>query len=556
MENKFKKILPFALLAAAVGVFYSRLFNGFFQQDEWYSYGYFLAHRNLDFLNFVKFVFAPNVTHYNPITVFIEYVLFHAWGMDYIKFMVIGLISHVLAVFSVYLLSKRIFKDVVLSFLTALLFGLFAAPYQGAAWVIVDIATLWASILGVLSTLFFLDFLDKKRQKYFIVSIVFLVISLFVKEIAIGLFPMFFLTWFFYGGKKKEIKNLVLLVVIACVYFLFRIGMAVTNPGAGGGLVTQSQSFNYLIYNFFTVPLKVLSQTLIPYDVFKMISLYVSRFFPTNVSGRPGTTKFEIFAIHNVMETISIGLSLLIIVSIIIFTIKLWKKNKEWLLVIASLLWIVLNSFIFSFAPETSGVINIVDSRNLYFTAIGVAFLIILLTKIYVRKNDFKFLIIFIPVVILNIFWLNSYLSNFVELGRVRRVILQQISTDNPHLPQKVIFYTDSNKEYYGLAEKIMPFQSGFGQTLLAWYNRRQDFPSVFFKNRYLWDIRSQGYQEVDGVGFGYFRDINLLREAIIQNKLSIDNLVAYRFNAGSNSLVNITSEIRVELAQNGKTKK
>ena len=68
------------------------------------------------------------------------------------------------------------------------------------------------------------------------------------------------------------------------------------------------------------------------------------------------------------------------------------------------------------------------------------------------------------------------------------------------------------------------------------------------FDNRYLWDIVEQGYRQIGNRGFGYFRDFNLLKDALKDNNLSSSNVVAYNYISGDNKLVNITDEIRQKL--------
>src|SRR5258708_6687089 len=261
-----KNVLPFLILSLVVIYFYRRIFNGFFQQDEWYSYGYFVLNRNLNLGSFLKFIFAPNVTHYNPITVFVEYIFFSLWGMNYTNFAIVGIIFHLVVVFLVYLLCLKIFKsNRRFSFFTALLFVFFVSLYQGTAWLVFVIATLWASILGIISTYLFLEFLDKRRRKYFIFSLFFLLTSLFIKEITIGLFPFFIIFLFLNTRKKKaDMKYLAAIFSVGFVYFIFRLLMILFSHGAGGGLATDSQSLKDLIYNFISIPFKSLAQLIVP----------------------------------------------------------------------------------------------------------------------------------------------------------------------------------------------------------------------------------------------------------------------------------------------------
>ena len=136
------------------------------------------------------------------------------------------------------------------------------------------------------------------------------------------------------------------------------------------------------------------------------------------------------------------------------------------------------------------------------------------------------------------------------NIGNLRIEILNSIKKSYPTLPEKVIFYTDSNKSYYGLPDedKIIPFQSGLGQTLLLWYYSDEKFSKVFFENKYLWGILSDGYKEIDDRGLGYFRDFERLKNAVNDNNLNPESVIAFRWDYYTNTLTDITREIRSKL--------
>ena len=546
MERKLKKILPILLLTAMVIYFYRNIFHGFFQQDEWFSYGYFLLNKNLDFSNFIKFIFAPNITHYNPITVFIEYILFYFWGMDYFNFITLGLLLHLITICSVYFLALKIFKgDKLLAFLSSLLFGIFAATYQGAAWVIVDIATVLSSILGILSTYFFITFLEKFKYKYFIFSMFLLLISLFVKEIAIGLFLFFLILLFFNSKKKQNLKYGVFIFGIGFLYFIFRVIMIFVSHKAGGNLATDSEPFKDLIYNFLSIPLKSLSQIIFPAEFIRNISENSAKLFPVKITGMFGSPDFENFVVKRIMEGISVTISILVLSFSSVFIFLRKNKNISYVIVF-SLAWVLINSFIIGLSPGRSGLVTVVDSRNLYFLSVGVALFLVFIIKYFSKNNLVKTLILFVFLFVFNIYFLNKNLDSFTQNGSVRKVILDHVMSENPIFPKKVFFYTESDSSYYGLPETthILPFQSGFGQTLLVWSERENNFPKEFFTNNFLWDIESEGYKEISGRGFGYFRNFEHLASFYAINNENEPVLIAYSFNSRDNSLKNITKEI------------
>jgi hypothetical protein len=132
----------------------------------------------------------------------------------------------------------------------------------------------------------------------------------------------------------------------------------------------------------------------------------------------------------------------------------------------------------------------------------------------------------------------------------MRSEILTTIKKTYPNLLPKAVFYTESNSSYYGLPEKdkIMPFQSGFGQTLLAWYYKDEMFPKEFFNDRFLWEIKDQGYREFSNRGFGYYRDIDLLKSTVLEYKIPKESIYAFSWDSKHRILRNISDRIRQEI--------
>ena len=528
------------LLLIIVAFAYKGIVGGFFQQDEWFSFTIYFLNRNLNFIDALKFLFAPNIGHYNPLTGVAQHILFSAWGMDYSKFAVLGLALHLLVVAALYFLAKLIFKgSKVLAFASALLFGVLAAPNQAVSWVVADISTLSSSLLGIVSSILFFGFLEKEESKYLVWSLIVLGLSLLFKEITIGLFALFFVIGLFKRKNKIETKHLLWIAFSGVFYILLRAAMFFAPNVGVNELVTESQSTQKLIYNFATLPLKVLSQTVFPSELIKITAGQIVTLLPEKLTGIPGSPEFEVFVVKRVMEVISLSIAFLII----IFS---GRRN----IMLLGLGWVVLNSFIFSLAPEQPNVIFVVDSRNLYFASIGVTVFIIAALHFYSKINLVKFFLLLLPILLFNIYWLNRNLSQFAERGKVRRDILNEIIEKHSDLPPRVVFYTESDTSYYGLPEneKTLPFQSGLGQTLLVWYNRSEDFPDEFYKNRFLWEITDQGYLESGGRGFGYVRDITLFKKIMGEYNLSEDSVIAFKWNSKTNSLTDITEEIRKKL--------
>lgn len=546
VENKHRlslnklKYLYFVLIALLIfSLTYGKILNGFFQQDEWFTFGSYTTYQNSSLLSILKYLFAFNVGHYNPLTNMVQFILFRIWGINYVKFALFGIVLEIGNIFCIFILAKRIFKkDILFAYLATLLFLSFAASSQAVSWVLVNTATLSSSFFGIVSVIFFYDYIAKKKKLFLIYSLFILLVSLLFKEITIGLFPLYFIILLFIS-----LKDILYVMIPGLFYFIFRVLMFFTPNPASEKIVTQTLPIKYLILDFITLPFKSLSQVLIPQDAIIYIARFIALFFP-KYAGSPGTTKFDLFALNQVLGPLSVAIALVFVTLALILFFRGKITNLK-IIYCLSLLWVFLNSLIFALSPETTGVTVLVDSRNLYFISIGVAFFMTCVLKSLNIKNNKK-AIILVSLFILNIFFLNQDLTQVTNLGAVRKRILNKIYNDHPKLAGKQVFYFESNSSYFGLPTevKIPPFQSGFGQTLLVWYSRNQILPIDFYKNHFLWPIDSEGYKEVNGVGFGYYRNFTDLAQFLAKNKSNEPNIIAYRFNFQDNTLIDIRSDL------------
>lgn len=535
------EIIKPLLLVIMVGAVYIRLLDGFFQQDEWFSYSWYILHKDLNIIDSLKFFFAPSVGHYNPFTNLLQHNLFSLIGMNYTNFALIGISLHLLVVITFYYFAKILFgKNSTIAFFVTLIFGLFASIYQGVSWVVADISTLLASFLGMVSAMFYVSFLKNKKTTHLLWSLVVLIVSLMFKEITIGLFILYFLFTIWNKKSKLTPKYLYLIFSFGSLYFLLRLVMIFFPNTTGDSLATASQSINNVIYNLFTLPSKSIAQTLFP----------------------PNLIKYSIHALYRIFSVIPsdfivdkiISLSSnLIGTSVIIYVFLFQRKVKDFsyrFAIIFGLFWTIVNSFIFSISPESAGSLVVVDSRNLYFSSIGVAIVIVSVISSVVKYNFKRIILILIAIVLLNSYLLVDNLNKVIDTGRERKYILKQIILAHNNLPQKAVFFVSSNISYYGLPddEKIPPFQSGLGQTLLVLYYQVENFPKSFYENRFLWDIKSQGYAEFENRGFGYFRNYDKLKEAVSKNNLDFTSVISFKWDYYTNTLTDTTDEVRNKL--------
>lgn len=526
-------------------IFYWKVFYGFFQQDEWFGYSEYILRQGFDFVNLLGYFISPSTVHYTPFTIMTLYSTLSIFGMNYTPHAVISVSLHIIVVILLFVLLKNIFNSKFLAGIGTLFFASFSSIQQATSWVMADIGTHGSTIFGILSIIFFLDFLKSKINAKFYYSLLLLCVSLLFKEITIGILPIvIYLLWVNKSFSSiKKIKHIKEIIFCGVIYFLIRILMILNASGGMTEPVAMSLIYFKLLYDFVTIPVKAISQSVIPIEIMRSAAEFIAKLFPRSISNEIGSPAFETFVVTRVLEFVSLSSSL---------TIGIWvllKKNRT-NIVILGLIWIIMNSFIFAFSPQRTGITSVIDSRNLYIVSIGT---VLLLTTVFekIRRKNKITSIIFLTIILLpNLFYLNRNLSKLVMAGSVRKVILNHITKTVPKLPQKVVIFTQSNQSYYGLPEekKIMPFQSGFGQTLLIWYYQKNEFPKDFFRDRFLWEIDSQGYKEIDEVGFGYFRDLDLLKETIKQYNLPKESVVGFYWDGKKEVIMDITEEVRTKI--------
>jgi hypothetical protein len=461
-------------------------------------------------------------------------------------------------VFLVYLVSSKILSNKVLSIYSSLLFALLDSSHQATTWIATSINTHGASIFGFLSLFCFQVFLEKKRRSqtyYFFLSLFLLLSSLLFKEITIGL-PFVFLLLLFLRRKvmdRKQIwKYAVFIMLFLCFYTCGRMLMIQSQRSfSEETLVTESQSSLDIFSNLFTFPAKIFSQSLVPIPQLLMSATSLSTILPDALTGIPGTTSFDLFTQRIMLQLIN--WAIFIGSCYVLFSYyKRYGRNAIFDTMLLGVFFVTINSVIYILSPGRGSDIPVVDSRNIYFPSFGAIIFLVAFFE-YMSEKYKKFTMCLLAlIVLLNTFWLSKEILALVAEGTQRKFIVETILSEYPKLPDKVLFYTESDRSYYGLpeSEKIFPFQVNFGYILLTSYLPIENYAWEFVElGGYLYDIKAQGYKEINGKGFGYFRDINLLKAVIKSNNLPLESVISYSYAPTEGGLKNTTTEVRRKLS-------
>lgn len=179
---------------------------------------------------FTKTVFITGSdVFYRPVETIWFILNAQATGSDWKKlpsvFHASSLLLHLLAVYLIFILLKRLGNSNEASLFLSLTFLVHPVLVQSVAWVpgVVDVLV---TIFSICAFLFFLDFLKDQKRKHYVLHILFFTLALYTKEIAVGLIvACLFYLHFIYKEKFISYNKKVLLIgwlVVSAVWFMMR----------------------------------------------------------------------------------------------------------------------------------------------------------------------------------------------------------------------------------------------------------------------------------------------------------------------------------------------
>lgn len=526
------KYLSFTLILIGlilISSYYKAIFL-FFQQDEWLMFGRLITSSPWEFI-FPGIPFGDK-THFVPIHYAINYLLYSLFGLNSIPFNIVGLSFHILNGFLIYLITSRL-TNRVYGYFAVIFFLSSSIASQLIFWPVINVGTL--SLTFALSS--WLTFLNVSRgesvslrSSILISSLV--LCSILTLEHGIGLILFIpIVAYLAYKNQKLGIKRLLLTVAtIDGSYLLLRL---LSFSGEKSN-ITGSQ-ISYISY-LFELPLRFLGQMIVPYQILiKFTSLFTSSAFLAE-------------NIYLGVVSVAIGIVFSIVALLFLYSFLFSKRY----LLTTPIIFIVCALLPFILLVGITGNFYIIPPRYYYFLLAGFSVCLAILLNLIAQRYKTRtlFFTVFLLLVSLMLFGISNNkerIDYLYDQGEIRREILEYIKYRYPVLPAKVIFYIKSDKSFYGLKEdeKIVPFQSGFGQTLLVWYDTSHNLPDSFFKEKFLWDIKSQGYKEVDSKGFGYFRNYQDLKDALKVKNLNSDIVIAFEYQSDTMLFKDITKEVR-----------
>lgn len=496
--------------------------------------------------------------HFGPLTTLFFLSQFLLFGLHFASYAYLSMFLQIINSLLVYFFVTRLTKEKIVGLLAGILFATWYISHQAVTWIAAYPGTQGATLFLLLSLIFFLKYQNEKnKRKYYYLSLGMLLISLGFKEITAFLF-IFLPIWGLISIKKERgwrfswLKEQIPIVICALFYLGLRALPLLTEVEKDSVIVDKS--WNYLpitIYNLIIMPLTTISQIFIlPEIIRNLIRQLPEAFLKSRFFCGPHT-------IHTTF--VSLLLSFLIIalvVKLILFLRRQRERNKA-NIILLSLIWIGTAALPFAFLGRP---LAFLESRYYYLPAIGAALLLSMVIfyiadKVRQRLGGFKVrdavyyglvALLVIPILFFHSAKICQHIEEKIKVGDEQKAILSEIKKAYPKIGRKSIFYV----------EPLMypTFYSGFGHTLMVVYAQEEQLNPKFFKDYFLWNIWEQGYREIEGNGFGYFRRYSKLIEAIKEFRLSSENVYAFRYDKQTKKLKNITDEIKKRMKYSGMT--
>lgn len=535
--NFMIKYLIYILIILAVIIVYHPILNTFYYQDEWLGYGSVLSKGSDSIFENSKGIAGLLLGEGRILTNLAHFIFYKYFPLNVYPFAISAIIIHSINSILVFLLAKKIFKNTTASFIGSLFFIFNSLHLSAISWPAASINTLPSTTLILMGLLAFFQYLTTNKSRWMVVSFVLTYLSLFFKETGIFLLVLIPLSLFFYRNVKiyiliKKFWYFFLPSIFIVLYRLY--GFKSTDMESALFATGASKYFTdaILVRSFF-YPLTSFSLSLFHPSYILTFARYITNVFYPFIP----ESQFILVAQTIVLDLISVIATFTI--SAIIFVMVKFEKFKNYKNILFWLLFLTSSFLPYVIIGKS---FSYLESRYYYLSSIAWS-MIISWVFIYIKENiKFKIvkiclLSVYILFIGFNVKLINLDLKSAVIEAQQRINILNQIINSKPKLNEKInVFYVTGDMDYYLVGHKV-PFQQGFGYTLLTYYFKKSEYPKEFLSNTKLFEIGSQGYEEINGLGFGYFSDIKLMEEEVKKYNILNKNIYKFYYNSKTTTI-------------------
>ena len=545
----------FILFLAGIIIFtFWKLTQTFYQQDEWIAVG-----------NAMTGGFKALIPRYSLFQILagqgrviatpINYIFYYYFPLNVLPFALFALIFHFLNSLLIFTLVYRLSNNSDLAKISSLFFGVAYVGSQAVIWPAATTTVLPAAFFSFLSLNFFTYFIQLKRKRYLYLSLISIIIGFLFKESCVFVFLLFPIMYVLFSERKFSLSEMVKLHLPFIVYLVLILGIRITSiqSSATSDAIypsTAGTSSYKLVSRLIFYPLESLSQIFINGNLLYPMARTFVRDNYYRIWGNPGDGV--------VMETIAADmLSLFFSFLVIGVTFIIYKIEKNLSkITIFGIVFTLLSFIPYIFIDKPTAFI---ESRHFYMSVAGGGILVSLLLltvrsllmkrlRLSLLTSSWLVACVFFSLLVWQINYVHHDINVQVASAAERKKFLATLQELYPSIPKNPIFYITSDRDYYVPGNKV-PFQQGFGYSLMIVYYKTGVIPKEMIASEYLWMLPIQGYQEIDGKGFGYFWDLEKVKNTVYEKKLDVDSIVAAKYSAATMLLTDITQDIRKEVA-------
>ncbi|MFH0895198.1 MAG: tetratricopeptide repeat protein [Bacteroidota bacterium] len=230
-----------ALLAVLLTfvVFIPALFNDF--TIIWDDGGYIHNLNSVQQFN-LKDIFSDYVHgNYHPFLLLGFAIEYSMVGLKPMLFHLNNILIHLLNVYLVFLLIKKLSKSDTVAFITALFFGIHPMHVESIAWIAERKDVMYTAFF-LISSLFYLEYIKQSKLKYILLSLLFFVFSIMSKSAAVCL-PVLLFVFDWWEKRKFNVKLFTEKIPFLLVAILFGV-IAVKAQAEAGAIQNLTPLFS------------------------------------------------------------------------------------------------------------------------------------------------------------------------------------------------------------------------------------------------------------------------------------------------------------------------
>jgi hypothetical protein len=480
---------------------------------------------------------------YRPLGTLIQNAFYLTSNNSTTPFIVFGLVTHVANCILLYFLVRKITNNGIVAYCAGIIFASLSVYIQSISWLACIVEVPGSTFFTLVSLYALVCYqTESKQYRWLMVSLLAAYIAFLIKDASVFLFGALPCVLFMYEWKRRKftMPYYVFSAVTAIVFVVIRIQSLKTVASerflALSGVKTLfdgGSAYIQSIYHAFLYPLIGIIQIITP-------TRFIQKIIDSHSFMTPPRVDLGLA-----------GLALLVCWILYHYFKKFIKDLKPMIMVVL----LYVSSFIpIALILEKRGS-AFIESRYMYFPtmmfSVILGYLVLIAIQSYQKNTKHAKIFITVILICFGIYLLKQIsLTRNLLYGSIKeqqdiKNVFEQLARYQKQVPDNPIFYLTSDYDYFWPNNKV-PFQEGTGYMLQVIYLPSGKIPKDLVRNYYLEPFGLEGYQAIEGRGFGYFHDKDKLVELYKKNPLfSTEQIIAFRYSSQTKKIDPITEEIR-----------